>query len=60
MGLYNVAYMADDILILTVGVITLSQRRLQESEGRWLKLVSGLGMLGLGLGLIIKPGWLMG
>lgn len=59
-GLYNVAYMADDVLILTVGVITLSQRRLQEREGRWLKLTSGLVMLGLGLALIIKPEWLMG
>jgi hypothetical protein len=59
-GLYNVAYMADDVLILTVGVITLSQRRLQEREGRWLKLASGLVMLGLGLALVIKPRWLMG
>ena len=59
-GLYSLAYMADDVLILTVGVITLSQRRLQEREGRWLKLTSGLVMLGLGLALIIKPGWLMG
>ena len=60
LGLYNVAYMVDDVLILTVGVITLSQRRLQEREGRWLKLTSGLVMLGLGLILIVKPGWLMG
>lgn len=57
--LYNLAYMLDDVLVLAIGVITLSQRRLQEKEGRWLKLVSGVVMLGLGVVLIAKPGWLM-
>lgn len=50
--LYNVAYMFDDLLILTIGVITLSQHRLQEKEGRVLKLLSGLVMVGLGLYLL--------
>lgn len=50
--LYNLAYMADDVMILAIGVVTLSQRRLQEREGRLLKLVSGLVMLGLGLYLV--------
>lgn len=58
LGLYNVAYMLDDVLVLTVGVITLSQRRLQEKEGRWLKLISGLVMVGLGATLLVKPEWL--
>ncbi len=52
--LYTAAYMLDDVIVLAIGVITLSQRRLQEREGRWLKLVSGLAMLGLGLYLIFK------
>lgn len=47
--LYNLAYMLDDVIVLGIGVITLSQRRLQEKEGRWLKLVSGLVMVGLGI-----------
>jgi len=51
--LYNVAYMFDDIIVLGIGVVTLSQKRLQEKEGRWLKLLSGLVMVGLGLYLII-------
>ncbi len=51
--LYNVAYMFDDLLILTIGIITLSQKRLQEKEGRWLKLISGLVMAGLGFYLIL-------
>jgi glutaredoxin len=54
--LYNLAYMFDDVIILAIGVITLSQRRLQEKEGRWLKLISGLVMVGLGVYLIVVPG----
>jgi arginine exporter protein ArgO len=47
--------MLDDILVLGIGVITLSQRRLQEKEGRWLKLLSGTVMVGLGIYLILFP-----
>ncbi|MDD1621216.1 MAG: NrdH-redoxin [Methylococcaceae bacterium] len=50
--LYNVAYMFDDVVILAIGVITLSQQRLQEKEGRRLKLISGLVMVGLGVYLL--------
>ena len=53
--LYNLAYMFDDLIILAIGVITLSQRRLQEKEGRWLKLISGLVMVGLGIYLLVAP-----
>ena len=52
--LYNLAYMLDDVIILTLGIITLSQRRLQEKEGRWLKLISGLVMVGLGTYLMVR------
>jgi glutaredoxin/cytochrome c biogenesis protein CcdA len=60
LGIYNLAYMLDDVLVLAMGVITLSQRRLQEREGRWLKLLSGAVMVGLGAVLIFKPEWLAG
>ncbi len=53
--LYDLAYMLDDVLILAVGVVTLSRRRLQEREGRWLKLVSGAAMVGLGVYLLVAP-----
>ena len=53
--LYNVMYMVDDVVLLAIGVVTLSQKRLQEKEGRMLKLVSGLVMLLLGLYLILVP-----
>jgi hypothetical protein len=58
--LYNLAYMFDDAVVLAIGVLTLSRARLQEREGRWLKLVSGLVMLGLGTLLLVKPEWLAG
>lgn len=44
--------MLDDVIVLAIGVTTLSHRRLQEKEGRWLKLISGVVMVGLGLYLI--------
>nr|WP_031431730.1 glutaredoxin domain-containing protein [Methylomicrobium agile] len=50
--LYNAAYMFDDVLVLGVGIFTLSQRRLQEKEGRWLKLASGGVMIALGVYLL--------
>jgi glutaredoxin len=58
LALYNVAYVLDDGLMLTLAVITLSRRKLQERAGRWLKLVSGAVMLGLGVVLIARPAWL--
>lgn len=50
--LYIAAYMVDDIVILTIGVVMLSRHRLQDKEGRVLKLVSGVVMIGLGVYLI--------
>jgi len=55
LGLYNLAYIADDALMVSIAVITLSHHKLQEREGRWLKLISGLVMLGLGLFLLLAP-----
>jgi hypothetical protein len=54
--LYNLMYMVDDVMVLTIGVVTLSQHRLQEKEGRVLKLVSGLVMVGLGIYLVAPRG----
>jgi arginine exporter protein ArgO len=39
--------------VLAIGVTTLSHRRLQEKEGRWLKLISGAAMVGLGIYLMV-------
>lgn len=58
LGLYNLAYMFDDSVMLTIAVVTLSHRKMQEREGRWLKLISGTVMLGLGLTMVFRPDWL--
>lgn len=50
--LYIAAYMVDDVIVLGIGVVTLSRHKLQEMEGRWLKLISGVVMVGLGIYLI--------
>ena len=51
--LYMAAYMVDDIIVLGIGVTLLSRHRLQEKEGRVLKLLAGLAMVGLGIYLIM-------
>jgi len=51
--------MFDDTLLLIAVVVTLSRRRLQESEGRWLKLVSGLVILVIGVVMVVRPEWLV-
>ena len=58
LALYNLAYMADDSLMLAIAVVTLSGQKLQERGGRWLKLLSGMVMLALGLILLLRPDWL--
>lgn len=59
LGLYNLAYIFDDSLMVTIAVVTLSHRKLQERAGRWLKLTSGLVMVGLSAVLLLQPKWLM-
>jgi glutaredoxin len=58
LALYNVAYMFDDSIMVLLVVWTLGKRKLQQREGEWLKLVSGLVVLLLGLVMIFKPQWL--
>jgi glutaredoxin len=59
LALYNVAYMLDDAVMVAIVVITLSRTKLQERAGRWLKLLSGLVILMLGLVMLFRPGWLV-
>lgn len=51
--LYDFAYMLDDLIILSIGVISLSQNRPQEREGRMLKLISALALVVLGVYLLL-------
>jgi glutaredoxin len=59
LGLYNIAYILDDGVMAALGVITLSHRKLQVGEGRWLKSISGVVMISLGMTLIVVPEWLL-
>jgi uncharacterized membrane protein HdeD (DUF308 family) len=50
--------MFDVVLMVTVVVWTLNKQKLQESHGRWLKLLSGMAILLLGIVMLVKPEWL--
>jgi uncharacterized membrane protein YoaK (UPF0700 family) len=52
---YNVIYVIPLLAIVVVFTRTMGARKLTESEGRILKLVSGLMMLGFGLVLLFAP-----
>ncbi len=58
LGLYIAAYMFDDALMVAGVVATLSRFKLQETGGRWLKLVSGGVILILGCVMLFRPEWL--
>jgi len=60
LALYIAAYMFDDALMVAGVVLSLSRFKLQESGGRWLKLVSGGVILALGLAMLLRPEWLEG
>jgi hypothetical protein len=59
LGLYILGYIADDALMVTLAVWALGNQRLSAAAGRRLKLVSAAVMLGLGLVLLLQPGWLI-
>ena len=59
LGLYNLAYIFDDAILVTIAVVTLSRGKLQARAGRWLKLISGLVMAALGVVLLLQPKWLI-
>ena len=60
LAFYNMASMLDDVLVLALGVITMSHyRRLQQREGRRLTLISGLVMAGVAAVLLLRPNWLI-
>ena len=55
LGLYNVIYVLPLLAIVLAFVRTMGARKLSEREGRSLKLLSGLMMLGLGTVLLLAP-----
>lgn len=55
LAFYNTVYIVPLAVIVGIFTVTLGSRKLSEWQGRVLKLVSGLMMLGLGLVLLINP-----
>lgn len=55
---YNLIYIIPLAVIVLIFTLTLGSRKLTEYQGRVLKLISGLMMLGLGLVLVFAPGLL--
>jgi cytochrome c biogenesis protein CcdA len=55
LALYNLIYILPLLLIVLAFARTLGARKLSEREGRLLKLLSGLMMLGLGILLLAAP-----
>jgi hypothetical protein len=60
LGLYVAAYLFDDTLVLAGAVATFGGGKLQQRGGRGLTAISGVLLLGLGLLLLLRPGWLGG
>lgn len=58
LGLYNLIYVLPLLAIVLVFTGTLGARKLTERQGRLLKLLSGLMMLGLGAVMLLAPGLL--
>jgi hypothetical protein len=53
--LYNLVYVLPLLAIVLAFTLTLGARKLTERQGRVLKLLSGLMMLGLGLVMLVAP-----
>ena len=53
--LYNIIYVIPLLIIVLLFVLRFGSRKLGESEGRLLKLMSGMMMLGLGSVMLVAP-----
>jgi thiol-disulfide isomerase/thioredoxin len=55
LALYNLIYVLPLLAIVLAFTFTLGARKMSERQGRVLKLLSGVMMLGLGLAMLIAP-----
>ncbi|WP_455202287.1 thioredoxin family protein [Kaarinaea lacus] len=55
---YNIIYIVPLLVIVIVFTLSFGARKLQEEQGKQLKLVSGMMMLYMGLVLVFVPDWL--
>ena len=57
--LYNLIYVVPLLIIVALFALTLGSHKLSERQGRFLKLLSGLMMSGLGAVMLLAPDWLI-
>jgi len=55
LGLYMLVYQLDELLIFAIAVATMRITKLQERQGRMLKLLSGMLMLSLAIVMLADP-----
>lgn len=55
LALYMLIYQLDELVIFFIAVFTLKSSRLEEKQGRILKLVGGTLMLALAIVMLVKP-----
>lgn len=55
LGLYMLVYQIDELIIFAVAVATMRVTKLQERQGRMLKLLSGMLMFSLALVMLVAP-----
>ncbi len=55
LGLYLLMYILDELLVFISAIVTLRATRLEEKQGRVLKLVGGVVMLVLAIVLLVNP-----
>jgi thiol-disulfide isomerase/thioredoxin len=55
LAFYNVIYVIPLLVIVIVFTVTLGAHQLTEKQGRWLKLISGVMMAGIGIVLVFFP-----
>ncbi|MCB1263513.1 MAG: thioredoxin family protein [Mycobacterium sp.] len=58
LGLYMLVYQLDELVIFGVAVATMRATKLQERQGRTLKLLSGMLMFSLAIVMLIAPSML--
>jgi cytochrome c biogenesis protein CcdA/thiol-disulfide isomerase/thioredoxin len=56
--LYMLIYQLDELAILLVAVFTLKASKLEEKQGRVLKLIGGMLMLTLAMVMLVNPAWM--
>ncbi len=55
LALYMLVYLLDELLVFGTVVVTLKVSRFEEKHGRILKLIGGMVMLALGVGMLVAP-----